>query len=91
MYIESVRLTPEVAPIHVRRAETARLREARTRYAREWCREIRARIMASRRRIARGEDLLFGSACCLADTLDVCRDDGAKPAPQPVVLRRLNG
>jgi hypothetical protein len=90
MCIEPVRPTPEVAPIHVRRVETARLREARTRCARERCREIRARITASRRRIARGEDLPFGSACCLADTLDVCRNDGATPAPQPVLVRSLN-
>jgi len=80
MYIDAIRLTPDVAPLSVRRSESARLREARTRRARERCRELHALIAASRRKIARGEDLVFGSACCLAQTLALWREAGATEA-----------
>jgi hypothetical protein len=90
MFIEPLRLTPDLAPAPVRRDESARLREARTRSARDRCRALRARIAAARRRIARGEDLVFGSACCLAQTLEIWKEAATTNAPSPAPWRHTS-
>jgi hypothetical protein len=74
MHFEPIRLTPDVLPLDVRRAGMALLRQAHARGTRSICSEARALIAASRKRIIRGEDLIFRSALCLAEALQQAQE-----------------